>query len=420
MRALPETMFPQIPIHSLPPAPGRRPGPRPLALHLALASLKSSGSPDAWPSSSADWQSLIERLAQESPESLAPDAALIQGIACYRRHPWVRDVRSPEPVWTEGETVLRDHGGPDTSAAAILLVPSLVNRASILDLSADSSMARSLAAAGLRVFLLDWGWPDLETRQLDLDALITGRLARALAEIVQRTEGRVTLAGYCMGGLLTAAAAQLLPQHVAGLALLATPWDFHASALAPPAAIAHALDSLEPLMALSGTLPIDALQSMFSLAEPHAVGDKYRAFGITDQDTDRARQFVSIEDWLNDGVPLAAPVARHCLKQWYVDNAPAKGTWKVAGTVIDPTILRLPCFAAIPGRDRIVPPESAASLAAAIPGNVTIQPKAGHIGMVAGRSARKELWSPLAEWALRVPKQAPRFRKSPARTKVSR
>jgi poly(3-hydroxyalkanoate) synthetase len=91
----------------------------------------------------------------------------------------------------------------------------------------------------------------------------------------------------------------------------------------------------------------------------------------------------------------------------------------VAGTTITPATLRLPCFAAIPGRDRIVPPESAASLASAIPGTVTIQPKAGHIGMVAGRSADKELWTPFAEWALRVPKRAARFRKSPARTKVS-
>lgn len=411
MQARPE-MAPTAAIPSPKPAPGRRPGPRPLALHLALASLKSSSSAGAWPSSSDDWQKLIERLAHTDAASLAPDAALIRGIACYRRHPWMRDIESPEPVWAESETTLRDHGGPAGKAAAILLVPSLVNRATILDLAAGRSMARNLAQSGLRVFLLDWGWPDLQTRLLDLDALITGRLARAIAEVAARTGGRVTLAGYCMGGLLTTAAAQLMPERIAGMALLATPWNFHAGAIGAPADIGRALDAFEPIMALAGTLPIDLLQAMFSLGEPHAVGDKYRAFGATDQDTDRARQFVSVEDWLNDGVPLAAPVARQCLKDWYMDNAPARGTWRVAGEVITPAALRIPCFAAIPGRDRIVPPDSAAALAASIPGSITIQPKAGHIGMVAGSSAHKALWSPLAEWALGLPGQQAGFRKS--------
>ena len=401
MRARPEMAFPAPP--NLPPAPGRRPGPRPLTLHLAMAGLKLNGSPCGWPSSSANWQNLIESLSPPNAAGLPPDAALVHGIAAYRRHPWMRDIESPEPIWTEGETVLRDFGGPTTKAAAILLVPSLVNRATILDLSAERSMARHLAMAGLRVFLLDWGWPDMQTRLLDLDALITGRLARAIADVAGRTGGRVTLAGYCMGGLLTTAAAQLLPDPIAGLALLATPWDFHAGAATAPQDVARALDAFEPLLALTGTLPIDLLQSLFSLAEPHAVGDKYRAFGAADQDTARARQFVSIEDWLNDGVPLAAPVARQCLKNWYFENAPARGTWTVAGIAIAPETLRLPCFAAIPGRDRIVPPESAMALARSIPGAFIIHPKAGHIGMVAGGSAHRALWAPFAEWALDVP-----------------
>ncbi len=403
--------------------PGRRPGPRPLALHLLLASLKSSGSPDAWPSSSADWQKLIARVAapgEADPQALGPDAALIHGIAAYRRHGWSRDIESAGAVWSDGETVLRDFGGGEHARAApVLLVPSLVNRASILDLSAARSMARHLAGAGLRVFLLDWGWPDAEARTLDLDALITGRLARAIDATIAHTgdgASRVTLVGYCMGGLLTTAAAQLLPDRIAGLGLLATPWDFHAAGRAAGRAtgedFARILEALEPVMAHTGTLPVDLLQMMFSIAAPHAVGDKYRAFGQMAQDTDRARQFVAIEDWLNDGVPLAAPVARQCLRDWYGANAPARGAWRVAGQIVAPQNLRLPCFAAIPDRDRIVPPESAWALARAIPDTTVVTPKAGHIGMVAGYSAHLALWAPLAAWAKSVPARAPGFRKS--------
>lgn len=412
------------PLHpDMAPLPGRRSGPRPLALHLMLASLRSSGSPDAWPSSSADWQSLIDRMAQPSVANalpLGPDAALVHGIAAYRRHPWSRDIESPEAVWSEGETLLRDFGGGGKGAAPVLLVPSLVNRAGILDLSAARSMARYLAGTGLRVLLLDWGWPDAEARTLDLDALITGRLARAIdaARAIASQGGRVTLVGYCMGGLLTTAAAQLMPDRIAGLALLATPWDFHAGVATPPD-MTRLLDALEPGMAASGTMSVDLLQMMFCVADPHAVGDKYRGFGRAAQDSDRARQFVAIEDWLNDGVPLAAPVARQCMRDWYGANAPARGSWRVAGQPILPQTLRLPCFAAIPDRDRIVPPESAMALARAIPGTVIVTPKAGHIGMVAGASAHQALWAPLAAWAMGVPAHLPGFRKSLRKANLS-
>jgi polyhydroxyalkanoate synthase len=398
-----------------PPGPGLRRGPRPLLLHLALASLKSSGSAAAWPSSNADWQSLIARISQSGPAGPlpgGPDAELIHGIAAYRRHPWVRDVVEPPVVWREGEARLLDYGGTGT-APPLLLVPSLVNRASILDLASGRSMARHLAASGLRVFMLDWGWPDAEARAMDLDALITGRLARAMAEL-----GRVTLVGYCMGGLLALAAAQLQPERVAGLALLATPWDFHIGRDTAERRFAQLLELLEPVMQLTGTLPIDALQLLFSVGDPHGVGDKYRAFGAAPQDDPRAWQFVAIEDWLNDGVPLATPVARQCLRLWYGDNAPVRGLWQVAGTAIAPQTLRLPALVAVPARDRIVPPESAMPLATAIPGATLLRPTAGHVGMVAGASAQSGLWEPLAAWAKAVPSAAPGFPKRRRARKV--
>jgi poly(3-hydroxyalkanoate) synthetase len=53
---------------------------------------------------------------------------------------------------------------------------------------------------------------------------------------------------------------------------------------------------------------------------------------------------------------------------------------------------------AVPGRDRIVPPESALPLAGLIAGALLHQPAAGHVGMVAGASAERALWGPLQDW----------------------
>jgi poly(3-hydroxyalkanoate) synthetase len=201
-----------------------------------------------------------------------------------------------------------------------------------------------------------------------------------------------------MGGLLTVAAAQRRPDLVQALVLLATPWDFHAEDPEQAVRLGETAALMEPLMAFSGTLPVDAVQTLFAMLDPYAIADKYRAFGRLRQDGERARLFVALEDWLNDGVPLAAPVARECLTGWYGRNTPFEGAWRIAGQAVDPASLDLPCFAAIPSRDRIVPPASASALAEAISGCHVHQPAAGHVGMVAGASAKSALWTPLLSW----------------------
>ncbi len=329
-------------------------------------------------------------------EALLPvDRELIAGIAAYRRAPYERALREPPVIWEEGESRLLDYGG---TGPAVLFVPSLINRAYILDLMEDGSMLRWLSDQGLHPYLLDWGWPGAVERQFSLTDYIAGRLERALAAVPEP----VVLVGYCMGGLLALAAA-LRAQgagtgRVRGLGLLATPWDFHAGGAEAARRVAETLPALEPVMQFSGTLPIDALNSLFTMVDPHGVGDKFRDFAGQDKASARARRFVAMEDWLADGVPLAAPVARETLAGWYGANAPARGQWRVAGLAVNPASLEIPAFCAIPARDRVVPAVSAQALARKLPQVNVIEPKAGHVGMVAGAHAESSLWRPFTAW----------------------
>lgn len=344
-------------------------------------------SPTCW-TASPSWSA----APQTPPIPPAADAALVAGIAAYRRHPWQRDLPDPPSVWQEGGTRLLDYGRD--ADPAVLFVPSLINRAYVLDLAPGRSMVRWLAGQGVRPLLLDWGWPGAVERGFTLTDYIAGRLERAMTVV----GGRVVLAGYCMGGLLALAAALRRPDLVRGLALLATPWDFHAADPAQARRLGDALPQFEPLLQATGTLPIDSLQALFALPYPGSIAAKYRAFGRMDQSAPAAIDFVAVEDWLNDGVPLAAPVAREALGGWYGANTPAQGAWRVAGAVVDPAGLAAPAFVAAPGRDRIVPPGSALPLARLIPGAVLHQPAAGHIGMTVGPQAEAALWSPLLAW----------------------
>ena len=273
-----------------------------------------------------------------------------------------------------------------------------MNRYYILDLSRRRSLMRYLADNGIRPLLMDWGPPGPAERGFGLTEYTAGRLQAALMAAVDVCGGPLTLAGYCMGGLLALALAQRRPKQVRALALLATPWDFHAADDAHARLLA-ALDApLEGLLTALGELPIDALQAMFTWSDPTMVANKFRALSERDPASPEAADFVALEDWLNDGVALTAPVARECLFGWYGENRPGRGEWRIAGKAVRPEKLKQPCLIAIPRRDRIVPPQSALALAEALPGASRLTPPAGHIGMVIGRRARQGLWKPLSSW----------------------
>jgi polyhydroxyalkanoate synthase len=414
--------------------PPLRLGPRPLPQHLLTAMLGwtsslaswriwSAASPESRPPLPASLAPLGLDLAKLDPEEFAAALEretvarldrLAAGIVAYRTFPAARKVAPPPTAWQEGTTRLLDFGSSDAALRhhdkkdplpAILVVPSLINRAYVLDLDEDRSLMRFLASEGFAAYLLDWEAPGEIERGFTLSDYIAGRIERALDAVAERESGRpLLILGYCMGGLLALAAAQRRQRDLAGLVLMATPWDFHAEHPEQARLIGAIGTVLEPILAQLGEMPVDALQSLFAGVDPFQVVRKFLAFADLDPASEKAKLFVALEDWLNDGVPLAAPVARECLKGWYGENAPALRQWRVAGEAVDPTRIDLPALVIVPDQDRIVPPASALALANDLPRAERLSPAAGHIGMVVGGSAKLKLWRPLADWMAHPPR----------------
>lgn len=384
----------------------------PLHLMLALSGWTASNSASAWLRSgwpgSKDGESLARALSGLGNRRLEN---LLSGVKRYLDAPAPARREDAACVWRQGGVRLRDYEGFGVQASGfregtsspkpearspnpILLVPSLINRHYILDLHEKRSFARWLAAQGFQVFVLDWGEPGAAEKGYDCAEYVRKPLMGALEFLHQATGRKVTLAGYCMGGVLALAAAQLAAGKVAGLALLATPWDFSDAALPPEAARA-----LAQWIGAQEALPGAAVLALFHLADPWRFEKKFIAFGEMKEGSAEYMHFLALERWVNDGVALPKRVARECFIGWAQENVLARGEWAVDGERITPARLRVPCFAALPKGDRIVPRASAMALVSQLKRCTVIEPGAGHVGMIVGARAKAELWEKFAAWA---------------------
>ncbi len=329
--------------------------------------------------------------------------AFTNGVRAYHAHPYHRDLKDPKSIWAEGGSRLLDYAGRN-EGPVVLCIPSLINKSYILDLTKSRSLMRSLSKKGLRCFLLDWGDVGETEKSMGLEDYILGRLHHCVQEVHKQTGRPVTLLGYCMGGVLATAYSVMEPEHIERLALLATPWDFHAGHSSHMTVIRNARPQLQSVIDYADELPVDVIQSLFTAIDPYGILQKFADFSKLPADSVEARKFIAMEDWLNDGVPLAPRVAKETLFNWYIDNLPGRGIWELDGHYIDPAEINCPTLLYIPQNDRIVVPESALALGSLIPNAETKLVKSGHIGMVTGKNAIKNLYAPLAKWLISQPK----------------
>ncbi len=314
------------------------------------------------------------------------------GIKAYQAHAYVRALPDMPIIARAGEVVLRDYG--PATGRPLLVIPSLINPASVLDLAPGSSLLRWLSLQGLRPLLVDWGTPGKAERSYNLNDYVS----KTLLPLLQTLEEPAALLGYCLGGTLAVALANLAPSRVTALALLAAPWDMHGYDANQRAAVAKLWQDWQARSAPLGACPMEMLQLLFLSLDPALPLAKFSRFAGLDPASDAARDFVALEDWANSGPPLALPAGAQMFGDWYASGGPAQG-WRIDDVAIGPTDHR--ALIIISATDRIVPAATAQALAAQWADAQTSIVQAGHVGMVVGSRRLSLLWEPLRDFFMR-------------------
>jgi polyhydroxyalkanoate synthase subunit PhaC len=337
-----------LPEHSAPQHEGGpQRAPRPLPLFLAL----------------------VRDVSERDPE-LARDA--LAGLRAYETaERFERPPPRPEVARVRG-ACLRDQGG---AGPPLVLVPSLINPPRILDLDAGVSLTGAIARMGRNCLLLDWGAADARG-----ELSVAGHVEQLLLPLLSALGEPVALVGYCLGGTMAIAAANLVP--VERLATIAAPWHFAAYPERSKAELQdmwrHSRGAAQQL----GALPMEVLQAAFWSLDPERTVRKFAAFGRLDPASAEARRFIELEEWANEGEPLPYPAARELIEGMFACDLPGAGGWTVAEQVVEDR-LPVPALYLTAEHDRIAP-------AATVPAGEQVAIPSGHVGMIVG-SARGQL-----------------------------
>ncbi len=284
----------------------------------------------------------------------------------------------------------------------LVFVFALVNRPYILDLLPGKSVVEHFVKAGFDTYLIDWGRPTHADRRESLDTYVNGYMSRLLEHAAHRSgQDEVSVLGYCMGGGMSAMFSAIHPQRIRNLMLLAAGIDFSTrEGLLNQWADADAFD-VDAFVDAFGNCPAEFLQWSFLMLKP--IGNLLqKPLGLLDRlDDDKfIHEFLTMETWLNDNIPVPGEVYREFVKFLYQQNQLVKGELTIGGHRVDLKQITCPVLNLMAANDDLVPCAQSEPFNDLVGSTdrKAIKLKAGHIGLAVGSRAQRELWPQAVDW----------------------
>jgi polyhydroxyalkanoate synthase len=281
----------------------------------------------------------------------------------------------------------------------LLVVYSLINRHYIMDLLPDVSVIKNLQRQGFDIYATDWGTPTSCDKDLSLETYAEEYVKNAVEKIKEITSSdKVSLFGYCWGGLFALIYTSTHQENVKNLILHATPVDIDKDKTIIENWTSH-LDA-DNLVNVFGNIPGWLVNLAFLFRNPIEAMLKYPRYFSEPRSRDEIIQFFAIETWLYDSTPIIGEVYREIIDQVYRKNLLIKNQMKVGPDIINLKNITVPFLDIVGTNDDLVPPSASISIINAI-GSIDkklIEFPTGHVGLCVSQTAHEKLWPEVGEW----------------------
>lgn len=310
-----------------------------------------------------------------------------------------KPVTPMDPFYQENKlTLWKVRSNQPTDKTPLLLIPAMINRHYIMDITEENSLCRALNEAGYPVFLLDWGVATPEDRWQSFSEVFTGILKRIVRKVT-RHSGKPILFGYCMGGTMSSIYSACFPEDIAGLMALTAPIDFHKAGVMSQWTAKEHLDSYSVVEAI-GNLPAEWTQNSFAGLKPAKWRKKWQVVWEKQNNPDFLDGFMALETWVNDNTPFPGGIWQEYISWLYQDNLLYKDLLYIGPHHASLKNIDCPVLTIVAENDHIVPIESAQPLhdLAGSSDKELLSFAGGHVGIVASKKLFPKLVSGIEDW----------------------
>jgi polyhydroxyalkanoate synthase len=306
-------------------------------------------------------------------------------------------------VWTHRKSTLyRYRSSQRKHPVPVLLVFALINRPDIFDLRPGGSFVEYLLEEGFDVFLIDWGYPEEEDADMGLEHYVCDELEGAIREVLRASgQDELTLLGWCIGGTLCLLHGGLHEDSpVRNMALLTTPVDTRGSLYGNWVG----RDSFDVDYAAEGykAIPGPAIDWANKMMKPvtNYVTTYRRLWEQVLDGTARREAYQTMASWIADNPPFPARAYREWITWMYKENRLVRQRMRLRGRRVDLGRIEQSLLVVTAGADHIAPPEGTHPLFELVGSDdvTRLDRPGGHIGLMAGSGARKEIWPEIAGW----------------------
>ena len=276
----------------------------------------------------------------------------------------------------------------------LLIVPPWINKFYILDLKPENSFVRWATEQGYTVFMVSWVNPDESHAGKSFDDYVKEGIFAALDGIEQATgEKQVTAIGYCIGGtLLTATLARMAAtddDRITAATFFAAQADFENAGDLRVFTDKTQVDLLENQVRAKGYLEGAQMAGTFNSLRAN---DLIWYFVINNYLLGKEPPVFDLLYWNADSTRFPAQLLIDYLRRMYQQNALAqKGQFKLLGTPLDLSAIKVPVYIQASVEDHIAPAESVFKLNHLFGGTKRfVLAGAGHIAGVVNPPAKQK------------------------------
>ncbi len=351
---------------------------------------------------SSDWFQAQKSFIDETFSNLGKFGKLSQAAEKAQRIK--KGVTPSEMVYEVDHIQLRRYlpKAPELKEVPLILVFALVNRPYILDLKEGRSVISHFVDRGFDTYLIDWGKPRDCDRDLGFEEYIDGYLLEIIDEVRRRTGSeKVNILGYCMGGTMSSMFTALYPDRVKNLILMAAGIDYSDRESLLSIWTDPEYFDVDSFIHAFGNCPPEFLQASFLMLKPiqNLIEKPINFWEQIDNDK-YVDDFLSMETWLNDNIPVPGKIYSQFVKCLYQHNMLTENKMRVGKRLVELKNITCPVLNLMAQFDDLVPCGQSAPFNDLIGSSdrQSMMIKAGHIGLAVGSKAQREMWPKVCDW----------------------